>query len=64
MSRDELERCQQLLKSGVDLDRATVKRLVEHALGGAARKHHDGCAWWRGAGCSCTEAANGNGRAR
>lgn len=55
MTRDELERCEKLLTQGVDLGRETVQRLVKFALGQTARTHLDGCAWWRGAGCSCCE---------
>lgn len=56
MTRDELERVKKMLDQGLDLDRATCVRLVDEALKHwPARKHVDGCAWWRGAGCDCPE---------
>lgn len=56
MTRDELERIQKMLDQGLDLDRPTQVRLVLEALKRwPLRKHLDGCAWWRGAGCDCVE---------
>lgn len=53
MTRDELERCAAFLKQGLDLDKATQKRLVQHALGDAPAPHLTGCAFHRGEGCTC-----------
>lgn len=54
MTRDELERCARFLQQGLTLDRETQVRLVEEAQKHfPPRRHIDGCAWWRGAGCDC-----------
>jgi hypothetical protein len=55
VTRDELERCAQFLRQGLDLPRETVRRLVDHALG-ATHTHIDGCAFFRGEECDCRDA--------
>jgi hypothetical protein len=56
VKRDAIERADRLLRQGVPLEPATVRELVDFALGNTAIEHADGCGWWRGSGCTCRDA--------
>jgi hypothetical protein len=59
MTRDELERLRKFVLQGLDLDRPTILRVLEYAIGTKPRDHKPGCAWWRGAGCDCEDEQKG-----
>jgi hypothetical protein len=59
LSRSELERLRKFVQQGLDLDRPTMLRVLDYAIGTKAREHKDGCAWWRGAGCDCEDETPG-----
>lgn len=55
---DELQWARHLLAQGLELDRHAQRRIVDFAIGLAARaevRHDEACGVWRSQACSCAE---------
>jgi hypothetical protein len=59
MTLSDLQFCRKLLDQGVPLEKATVRRVVDHAIELALReplRHDEQCQTWAGQACDCPES--------